>query len=82
MAATSEPVEKMSYEQALAELEEIIETLESAQPALEEALKLFERGQALSQRCTTLLEQADLRVRQLTGQELSTPAHLQEDEEA
>ncbi len=65
------PVETLSYEQAFAELEEITRRLEEQPPALEEALALFERGQALAKRCAGLLDQAELKVRQLTGEELS-----------
>ncbi len=61
------PVEEMTYEEALAELEVILEQLESAPGALEESLALYERGQALLGRCAALLEKAELRVRQLTG---------------
>jgi exodeoxyribonuclease VII small subunit len=64
-------VESLSYEQAFAELEEIARQLEENPPALEQSLVLFERGQALAKRCAGLLDQAELKVRQLTGQELS-----------
>lgn len=58
-------IESLSYEQAFAELEEIVYGLETNQKSLEEAIALFERGQALAQYCANLLEQAELRVRQL-----------------
>ena len=61
--------EEMIFEQALAELQEIVGSLESGEPALEEALKLFERGQALADRCSDLLEKAGLRLRQLVPDE-------------
>lgn len=64
------PVEELSYEQAFAELEDIVSALESDEHALERSLSLFERGQALAQRCATLLDQADLKVQQLSGEEL------------
>ena len=64
------PVEKLTYEQALKELEEVITRLEDESPALEEAMTLFERGQALMQRCSSLLDQAELKVKQLTGEEM------------
>ncbi len=67
----SPSIEEMSYEQAFAELENITRILDSNPPALEESLALFERGQALAQRCAALLDRAELRVRQLTGQELA-----------
>ena len=62
------PVEELSYEDALAELEQIVTTLEEEQNPLEEAMKLFERGQALATRCGTLLEAAELKVQKLAGE--------------
>lgn len=63
-------VEDLTYEEALAELEEIVSALEGEQNRLEEALKLFERGQALAARCGALLEAAELKVRQVAGDEI------------
>ncbi len=63
-------VEELSYEEALAELEEIVSTLEGEQNRLEEAIKLFERGQALAARCGVLLEAAELKVKQVAGDEV------------
>jgi exodeoxyribonuclease VII small subunit len=65
----SKAIEKMTYEEASAELEEVVAALESETRPLEEALALFERGQELVRRCTELLEQADLKIRQLAGGE-------------
>ncbi len=64
------PVEELNYEQALAELEEITRQLEENPPALEETLALFERGLVLAKRLAALLDQAELKVRQLSGEEL------------
>ena len=55
----------LSYEQAFKELESIVESLESEQKPLDESLQLYERGQLLVQYCMALLDQADLRIRQL-----------------
>jgi exodeoxyribonuclease VII small subunit len=55
----------MTFEQAFEELQEVVAGLESGDQPLEESLRLFERGQALSDRCGKLLEQAELRLRQL-----------------
>jgi exodeoxyribonuclease VII small subunit len=63
--AKTKPTEKLNYEQAFEELEALVEQLESGDLPLEEALGLFERGQALAARCSELLEQAELRLRQL-----------------
>jgi exodeoxyribonuclease VII small subunit len=66
MSKTVTPVEKLTYEQALNELEGITQKLESQALELEETLTLFERGKALIQRCQTLLEKAELKVSQLS----------------
>jgi exodeoxyribonuclease VII small subunit len=60
----------MKYEQAFAELEGIIASLENDQAGLDEAITLFERGQALVQHCGDLLDNAELRIRQLTARDL------------
>jgi exodeoxyribonuclease VII small subunit len=58
-------VEKLSFEQALAELEQIVGKLESGQLALDEALTLFERGQQLTAWCGTQLDNAELKIQKL-----------------
>ncbi len=64
------PVEELTYEQALAELEGIVAALESGDHALESALAFYERGQALARYCARLLEQAELKIQSLSGDEL------------
>jgi len=63
-------VEELSYEEALAELEGIVELLEGEQSQLEDSIKLFERGQALAARCSELLEAAELKVKQVAGDDV------------
>lgn len=69
-SATPKPVEDLTYEQALSELEGILAVLEGDQKSLDESMKLFERGQALVARCNELLEAAELKVKQLSGDAL------------
>jgi exodeoxyribonuclease VII small subunit len=64
------PVEQLSYEQALNELEAIVAAMESEEQTLESALTLFERGQILSRYCANLLDQAELKVQQISGEDL------------
>ncbi|MEN4011582.1 MAG: exodeoxyribonuclease VII small subunit [Chloroflexota bacterium] len=78
MTPKTPAVEKMSYEQAFAELERMILALENDQPALEESLALFERGQALVKRCAGLLDEAELRVRRLSDGDLDLLAEVGE----
>lgn len=69
MQTSSKDIQTLNYEQAFSELEEIVTGLETSQSTLEEALVLYERGQALAQRCGELLEKAELRVRMLGQQD-------------
>jgi len=64
------PVEELSYEQALAELEGIVAGLETGDHALEASLALYERGQQLVRYCEKLLEQAELKIQSLSGEDL------------
>ena len=61
---------RLDREEALAELEEIVAALEEEQNQLDDAIKLFERGQALAARCSVLLEAAELKVKQVAGDDL------------
>ena len=67
--STQKKVEDLTYEEALAELEQIVSALEgdASRSQLEEAIKLFERGQALASRCGVLLEAAELKVKKVVG---------------
>ncbi len=60
-------INELSFETAYAELESIISKLESGELPLEESVTLFERGRQLSDHCQTLLDKAELRVNQLSG---------------
>jgi exodeoxyribonuclease VII small subunit len=64
-------LDQLTYEQALAELEEIVATLEAEERPLDTALALFERGQALARYCAGLLDQAELKVKQISGEDLT-----------
>ena len=59
-------LEALKFEEALAELEQIVDRLEAGELTLEESLTLFERGQLLAKFCNQQLEAATLRVEQLT----------------
>ncbi len=71
--AKPKEISSLSYDQALEELESIVQQLEAEVGDLDAALELYERGQALSQHCSMLLEQAELRVQQLGSDGELTP---------
>jgi exodeoxyribonuclease VII small subunit len=65
----SAELDQLSYEEAFAELESIVTALESDERPLDESLALFERGQALARHCTQVLDRAELRIQQLSGEQ-------------
>ncbi len=68
--ADNDLVEQLSYEEALGELEALVLNLESEEHSLEDALAMFERGQALARHCSQLLENAELKIKELSGEDL------------
>ncbi|MBK5911191.1 exodeoxyribonuclease VII small subunit [Rhodothalassium salexigens] len=52
----------MTFEQAMAELEQIVARLESGEVALEESIAIYERGEALRRYCEDKLRQAEARI--------------------
>lgn len=62
----AKPVEAMSFEEALAELEAIVQKLERGQLDLEASIAAYERGTLLRRHCEEKLRQARLRVEMLT----------------
>ncbi|MDF1715234.1 MAG: exodeoxyribonuclease VII small subunit [Antarcticimicrobium sp.] len=62
----STPVEKMSFEQAMKELESVVDRLERGEVALEESITLYERGAKLKKRCEDELKRAEEKVAAIT----------------
>jgi exodeoxyribonuclease VII small subunit len=56
------PLEDLSYEEALQELEELVQTLEAGEKDLQTTLQYFERGQKLASYCISLLDEAESKV--------------------
>jgi exodeoxyribonuclease VII small subunit len=66
MAETKiKPVDKMSFEEALAELEGIVRQLETGDVELEKSIAIYERGAALKAHCEARLKSAELKVEQI-----------------
>ena len=58
----------MGLEEALNDLERIVEELEDGKKSLEESLDLYEKGTKLVRLCQTRLESAEQRIESLTGE--------------
>ena len=67
------PVEQMSFEAAMAELEEVVGRLEGGEVPLADSIALYERGDALRKRCEALLREAEQKVEQITTDADGTP---------
>ncbi|HEX4300764.1 MAG TPA: exodeoxyribonuclease VII small subunit [Gammaproteobacteria bacterium] len=83
MAKAAKPESAPDFEKALAELEEIVATLEKGDLSLDAALKHFERGISLTRQCQVSLKEAELKVEQLVekgGKQVLEPFEPEDDE--
>lgn len=71
------PTKKLTFEQSLARLDEIVKALEKGDQPLEEALGLFEEGTDLIRSCGKVLDQAEQKIVTLSrgpdGEPVETP---------
>ena len=58
-------IQKMSYEEAYAELEQTVQRLETGGLPLAEALALYQRGMELAKHCNLQLDEAELSIKKL-----------------
>ncbi len=63
---TAAEISNLSFEKALAELESIVEKLESGKVDLEQSISIYERGEALKKHCEKLLKDAEARIEKIT----------------
>ena len=66
-------VSKLSFEEAIRELEQLVGQLERGDVALEESIALYERGAALKARCEAKLKEAEEKVAKITLDESGQP---------
>ena len=78
------PEKKLTFEQALKQLEMIAEQIERGQIGLEESIAKYEEGMALVRQCREILAKAELKIQRLqqgTDGTLETSAFAREDEQ-
>ncbi len=66
MATPKADIEKLNFEDALAQLEQIVAQLESGNAPLEKSIELYERGTALKAHCEARLKSAEAKVEKIT----------------
>ena len=73
-APTAASVDALSFEDALRELETIVEPLEQGRGSLDDAIAAYERGAALKKHCQKKLEEARLKVEKIKLDESGQPS--------
>ena len=63
---TDTPVSELTFEQAMKELESVVDQLERGDVALDVSITLYERGAALKKRCEEELKRAEEKVAAIT----------------
>ena len=71
---TDKPVDEMSFEEAMAELEAVVGQLERGDVALEASIELYERGAKLKARCEVKLKEAEEKVAAITLDQDGNPS--------
>ncbi|MEQ8559804.1 MAG: exodeoxyribonuclease VII small subunit [Henriciella sp.] len=61
----TQAIDKMSFEEALKELEEIVRRLEAGDVELEKSIEIYERGAKLKAHCESRLKSAELKIEQI-----------------
>jgi exodeoxyribonuclease VII small subunit len=69
---TNKEISKMSFEEALAALEQVVGQLEGGQVPLEQSIALYERGDALKKHCEARLSEAELKVQKIVADDGKT----------
>ncbi len=64
-AETNDDIKAMSFEQALAALERIVDDLEKGDVPLDQSIRIYERGEALKAHCDRLLKSAEDKVEKI-----------------
>ena len=65
-AHNNSDIAAMSFEQALDQLEKIVDDLERGDVPLEQSIRIYERGEALKTHCDALLRRAEARVEKIS----------------
>ena len=63
--SASKPIEKMTFEEAMQQMQEIVETMRRGELSLEDSVEVYRRGKALSAHCEALLKEASEVVKKI-----------------
>lgn len=68
------PIDALSFEEALRELEQVVDALEGGNVPLDRSIALYERGEALRQHCERKLKDAELKVEKIVASRDAQPS--------
>ncbi len=66
---SEKPIDGMTFEEAMAALEQVVSSLEKGEVPLEQSIALYERGAALKAHCAAKLKDAEEKVEMIRAQE-------------
>ncbi len=66
MTSSPKAIEELSFEDALKELETIVQSLETGEAPLEESIAAYERGTALKRHCEEKLRDAQIKIEKIS----------------
>ena len=69
-----EDISKLSFEDSIKQLKEIVERIEQGQIALQDSLEQYEQGMALIRHCRTILQRAEERIEKISKEEAAGQA--------
>ena len=72
---------KLTFEQAIGQLKEIVTRIEQGQIALQDSLDQYEKGMALIKHCRDILQKAEKRIEKIAKEEPSEPPPQEDDPE-
>jgi exodeoxyribonuclease VII small subunit len=72
------PIEEMSFEEALSELEKVVKKIDSGEESLDESIQAYEKGAKLKKHCEQKLKEAKLKVEKVVQREDSEEVSTEE----
>ncbi len=70
---TKDELTKLTFEQAIGQLKEIVGKIEQGEIPLQDSLEQYEKGMALIKHCRGILQKAEKRIEKISKEELSEP---------
>ncbi len=72
-------IEKLTFEEAIKELTNIVGKIEQGQIPLQDSLEQYEKGMALIKHCRTILQKAEKRIEKITKEEKSADSSQEQE---